>query len=135
MAPLLPRPTKEDRESALKAPGPTWRDYFFGSFLKVYLGLFFFIVDSWIFVGWLVPLDLFGMVPSLVLAVYLEYLAYQYLWYLPAGGVERSTRSESWRRWLHPVKFGRWTEPGKRTRRGLAPYPKADSGPDPTEFF
>lgn len=136
MPPLFPKLPEEDRKAAIAELGPSWREYFFGPFAKVYVLLGFLIVDSSLAVYWVQPIDLYGLLPTLGVAVYLEYLAYQALWYMPAGGLSASSRGSGWHRWVHPVPYGRWTSAYQRARRGLAPGPASGrDGPDPSEFF
>lgn len=136
---LVPRPTEEERKAAIAHPGPTWTEYFFRSFLPTWTALGFLIVDSIIAGYWLETRVYWPMVPSLAVALYLEYLAYQVLWHHPQAGPSASNRPEGGlRRLVHPVTFGRWTEPGERVRRGLSPYSGEavdKNGPDPAEFF
>ena len=140
----LPEATPEERKRALEDPGPSWREWAFGSLFKIYLLLGFLIVDSWIAALWLEPartlggtVATVGLLGSLAAAVYGEYVAFLYLYALPRGDPSRSTRSEFRPTWLRPFEFGRWTEPGRRVRLGLPPYgtKPTPEGPDPTEFF
>lgn len=135
---ILPRPTPDERKQALEAPGTGWRDWLFRSFLKVWIPLGFLIVDSWV-AGFWIELGLFWpIIPSLAGAIYVEYLAFQCLWYEPSGGPSHSVRAQERRRWVHPLPFGRWTAAGSRVARGLAPYTsgeEAATGPNPEEFF
>jgi DNA-binding transcriptional LysR family regulator len=134
-----PRPNENERKKALEHPGPPWRDWFYASFLKVWIPLGFLIVDSWIVGYWVEAGELIGVLPSLAVAIYLEYLVFMYLWYRPRDDPSHSVRAESRRRWLFPVLFGRWTPEGTRIRAGLPPYGSENvspgGGPDPTEFF
>jgi hypothetical protein len=136
---MPPRPAPDERQKLIEHPGPSWRDWFFRSFLKVWIPLGFLIVDSWIAGFWLEAGYPLGMVPSLGVSLYLEFLAFEYLWYRPRDDPSHSVRSESRRRWLHPAAFGRWTPEGQRVRAGLPPYGTTaeplDKGPDPAEFF
>src|SRR5580693_9954310 len=130
---MLPRPTVEERQQALEHPGPTWKEWFYRSFLKVWIPLGFLIVDSWIVGYWVEAHQPIGIPPSLVAALYLEYLGFLYLWYRPRDDPSHSVRGERRRRWIYPVEFGRWTTEGERVRAGLPPYGRteiaADKGP------
>ncbi|HEV2428476.1 MAG TPA: hypothetical protein VGV64_01335 [Thermoplasmata archaeon] len=159
---LWPRPTPEERKKALEDPGVSWKQWFYQSFAKVYLGLAFLIVDAIVAGTFLEPpANLAALVVSVALALYLEYVAYQYLWFdpepgwvsahrpaprsppepaAPRGFVPSGSRAMrppiAYRRtWLHPFPFGRWTEAGVRYRRGQTPYPADYGGPDPNEFI
>ncbi|MCI4357924.1 MAG: hypothetical protein L3J95_01895 [Thermoplasmata archaeon] len=152
----LPKIDPEEKERALHDPGPPWRVWLASSFAKTYLGLGFLISDGIIFASWLGPPPNWpGLVGSLALALYLEHLLWQYLWYhprsygdTPASFADRSGTTgahappsepagSAWgarlRRGLHPFPYGRWTETAERRRKGLAPGPT--EGPDPREFL
>ena len=137
--PIIPRPTEEERKAALAHPGPTWTDYFFRSFLKAWIALGYLILDVFVVGFWLENHLYVGILPSLVAAVYLEWLLWAYLYYEPHGGASASQRREpGLDRFLFPVTFGRWTEPGDRVRHGLSPYSREAveaAGPDPAEFL
>lgn len=127
----FPEPTAQQRKEALEAAGPTWREYFFRSFLKVWIGLALFIVDIWIIVTWIQPLNLALMLATLAVAIYLEFLLYQYLW-------RRASLSDDPQKFrpsvFRPVLYGRWTIEADLARAGkLAVEPR--KGPDPKEFL
>jgi hypothetical protein len=139
MAPLLlrrlaPPLDDETRQAALADPGPSWREWFYFDFARAWIVLLFFVVDSWVVAIFLIPLNLYGMVPSLIGAVYAEILAYRYLWARPRR--DRSMLSgETFKpTWLTPVRWGRWTPEAWRVRAGLDPEP-GRTGPDPREFL
>jgi hypothetical protein len=139
MSPLLlkglgPPLDAEGRQAALADPGPTWKEWFYHEFTRAWMVLGFFVLDSWIVASLLRPPGLYALAPALVGALYLEILAYRYLWTrLPA---ERAGSSgQPFRRtWLTPVPWGRWTPEAERVRAGLDPYP-GRTGPDPREFL
>ncbi|HEV2317395.1 MAG TPA: hypothetical protein VGV89_07475 [Thermoplasmata archaeon] len=122
----------EERQKLVDDPGPSWTQYFYYDFLRWWGLLGFFVVDALIVTSFVRPLILAAMIPSLVLATYLEYLGYEYLWYRP-------NLEKEWRRgpfhptWYRPFRFGRWTIEGETMRRGVDPIPV--TGPDPTEFL
>ncbi|MGI0155841.1 MAG: hypothetical protein ACREDE_06880, partial [Thermoplasmata archaeon] len=104
----------EEKRRALEDPGPTWREWFFQSAARWWIGLAFLIVDSWIVVTCIdagVPLV---AVPSVGAALYLEFLAFRYLWYVPSDGPRR--RRPFHPSWSRPVRFGRWTPEGIAAR-------------------
>lgn len=127
----FPEPTSEERQEALESPGPTWREYFYYSFLKVWIGLAFFIVDIWIIASWLVPLNLVGMLLSLVVAIYVELLLYSYLWHRPHIDEDPKQFRRSA---MRPVFYGRWTPEADRVRAGKDAL-LSRPGPDPKEFL
>ena len=130
---------EQEKREALRAPGPSWRDWFFYDHAKWWVGLLFLIVDSWIAAAWVYggspsTLDAVGLALSLALAVYLEFLAWGYLWRRPSERTERSHRRfrPSWRALR---EFGRWTPEGARLReRGSVAAPE-DGSPNPREFL
>jgi hypothetical protein len=129
--PYFPRPTPEERTAAIADPGPTWTQYFYRDFLRWWTVLFFFVIDVWIVSSFLHPLLPQVIVPSLVAALYLEFLAYQYLW--GAAHIQRTGRSTPFvRTWYRPVAYGRLTEVGERVRAGGT---LPTTGPDPEEFL
>jgi hypothetical protein len=152
----LPKIDPEEKEQALQDPGTPWSAWLSSSFAKTYLGLGFVIADGILLASWLGPPPEWGAaVGSLALAVYGEYVLWQYLWYVPRAFVEAPTRfrvrpgklgpvseparhdGSAWvtmaHRCVHPFPFGRWTEAAERHRKGLAPVPL--EGPDPREFL
>ena len=137
---LIPRPNDEERSKALADPGPPWSEWFYGEFLKIWIALGFFVLDAVLIVGPLLEAGLYvPILPALLVALYLEYLAFQYLWHEPREHYSGSTRAEAGlQRWVHPVTFGRWTRPGRRVRQGLSPYADVSMEPgipDASEFL
>ena len=123
---------EETRKQAIAEPGATWRDWFYFEFLKVWIGLALLIVDVLLAASWLDPFDGVALGVTLAVAVYLEYLLYEYLWHRPHP--DREPR-EYRRTPLRPVRFGRWTPEMWRLRAGEDPLAGAPSGPDPSEFL
>jgi hypothetical protein len=117
----LPKLEGPLRDKAIEDPGPTWGEWLIGPFAKVWVALGLFIVDSWIFVLWVVPFNAVGLVLSLGAAVYLEFLLWRYLWFAP-------DREEDLRHlpfhptWNQLTRFGRWTPQASRLRAGQDPY-------------
>lgn len=144
----LPPLDDETRQKALADPGPSWREWFLRDFVRTWALLGFFVLDVLIFVGWYVPLVVdstlgdngatalatVGLVASMVLALYLEFLAYRYLWYRALPDEVYSTAAFH-RTWLRPSQFGRWTPEYERLRKGLDPWDGARRGPNPAEFL
>jgi hypothetical protein len=134
--------TKEERERALADPGPSWREWLASSFAKTYLGLAFFIADGIVIASWFQPrLNVVGLVGSTLGAVYLEYLAWQYLWFEPVVEDEAPLHPHpddvppmraALRKVFHPFRIGRWIPTGARHGPRLD---GADQGPDPKEFL
>ena len=122
---------------AVAEPGPTWREYLYYEFLKVWILLGFFIVDVFLAVSWLEPLNVAALVASLVAAFYLEFLAYRYLWYRPDLDT-LNPRAPFHRTLTRPVQYGRWTPEADRVRNGLSPFGDAllpTTRSDPKEFL
>ena len=131
----LPKLEGKEREEALRAEGPSWREYFYFSFAKTWMLLLFFIVDVWVAAIWLQPRILVApLVVTVGVAVYLEFLAYRALWYRPHP--EQEDLNRPFRpTWTRPTRFGRWTPEAWRQREGRDPFPSEPRrGPDPREF-
>jgi hypothetical protein len=118
-----------EKKLALLDPGPTWKEWFYFSAMKVYLGLAFMILDSWLVVGFLEVGLLLEAVLATIGAVYLEFLCYRFLWRRPP--LDHPIRASFRPTWHTPVQFGRWTPEGERFRAGLL----VPGGPDPREFL
>jgi len=123
---------EREKKEALANPGLGWREWFLYSGSKVWIALGFFVVDIWIVESWLVPFNGVGLGLSLAAAVYLEFLAYRYLWYrwdpeAPRGaGPFRPTL-------LRPREVGRWTPEAALAKRGE--FPPGSAGPRREEFL
>ena len=133
------RRLREDQKRALADPGPTWKEWFLYRGSKWYIGLLCLILDGVeiaSFLPFVPPYYVRGpeLVGVLAPTLYLEFLLYRYLWYVPPQeqGHSRSARFRS--TWLRPVEFGRWTAEAARIRAGERP-PTAAAGPDPREFL
>ncbi len=132
---LLPKLEGEERKQALDDPGPSWSQWFFFSFAKVWTILAFLILDVFVVTGFGSPFDPWGLFPTLALALYGEYLLYQYLWHRPEAR-PMSTGERFRPTWHHPFPFGRWTIEGERHRAGLPALPVGEEPhPDPSEFL
>ena len=144
----FPKLEDEERRRAIEDPGPSWKEWFFSSFAKVYLGLAWFVLDAILAATWLEAGLWVGAAGSVPAAAFLEYLAYQYLWFEPnpsrsvrSPGSRRPAPSEErpWARRVHrlvrPFPYGRWSHAAARARRGLPAVPDVDAGPDPGEFL
>lgn len=105
------------KREALENPGPSWREWFLFSGAKTWVLLGFLIVDSWILESWYAPFNPAGMILSLVAAVYLEFLAYRYLWY--RWDPESSGSGHPFRpTLLRPREVGRWTPEAALAKQG-----------------
>lgn len=130
----------EDKRKALLEPGPNWKQWFFYQGMKWWLPVLFLIVDSWIAASWIgndsfAAANVLGMVVSLVLAVYLEGLAYLYLWREPSDQ-EAATGGRFRPGWRGLREYGRWTPEGERRRRWAASSPPSEPGaPEPRDFL
>jgi hypothetical protein len=141
----LPKLDEEERQRAVEDPGPSWGEWVSSSFAKTYLGLGFFIADAILVASWFgPPADYPAMFGTTALALYLEYLAWQYLWYQPkASAGERPVRqrpdasdagqrgASALARAVHPFARGRWSPAAERRQEGVPPTPE---GLDPREF-
>jgi hypothetical protein len=120
-------PAGPERTAALRDPGPSWKEWLYGEAIKWWLGIVLLIVDSWIAVGWAEAGGWLELGASLVAALYLEFLLYQYLWH-PYDPSRRGAFRPSWRR---PFEVGRWSpdrpqvlEAARRGLRGDEPDPR-----------
>lgn len=126
-----------EKQRALDDPGPSWHDWWYYSASRWYVVLVFFVVDAWIVGSFLS--DGYLAILFTAVAIYLEVLLYQYLYYRPRG--ERRRRGETFRRtWYRPFEFGRWTPEGAALRAGggrvpSEAIPSPDEGPTTEEFF
>jgi hypothetical protein len=124
---------EEEKRRARLDPGPSWREWFLFDASRWWLGLVLFIADSWLIAFWLPSRDLLGLVPSLAIAIYAEYVLAQYLWHRPSARPTR--RSGGFRpTWVHPFPYGRWTPEGVEARSGKVPV-VPEGAPDPKEFL
>jgi hypothetical protein len=128
-----------ERREALRERGLSWREWFFFDHAKWWVGLAFLVVDSWVAASWIAngslsSLGELGMGLSLVLAVYVELLAYRYLWRRP-GEHDLRPRGGFRPTWLTPRQFGRWTPEGVRQRAVGAPGASDDGTPSPHDFL
>ena len=127
---LGPPPTAAERAKALADPGLSWREWFYFSFAKTWIGLGFLIADSILIAGWSEARNWAALVLTLVPALYAEFLAFRVLWTRP--GVEEERTTDFRPSWYRPVRVGRWTPEAWHPEldRGLRPV-----GPDPNEFL
>lgn len=131
--PVFPRPDEQTRREALRAAGPSWREWFYYDFLRTWAVLGFLVVDAWVALTFFtLPAAAVGIPLSLAAALYLEFLAYRWLWYRPAAA--RGRGAPAFRpTWQRPREYGRWTPENDRARSGLPALPS--SGPDASEFL
>jgi len=122
----------EEQAAALREPGPSWRQWLFQSAFRAYFLLGMLIVDAQIVVFWYEVGSTVGLVAFLILAVYLEFLLYRYLWYRPRFDAPAPRRFR--RTWLRPAEYGRWTPEAELVRAGGSIY-AAEQGPNPKEFL
>lgn len=128
---LGPPPTPEERKQAIEDPGPSWREWFYFSFLKVWIPLGFLILDTILAAGWVESHNWIGLGVTLAVALYLEFLAFLYLWArLPL----EQDRTQPFRpSWFRPVRMGRWTPERWYPERYRGA--RVVTGPDPDEFL
>ena len=133
---FFPRLEGEEREKALAEAGPSWRQWFYFSFAKVWTLLAFFILDVFVFATFAQPFLPLALFPSLALALYAEYLLYEYLWFRPPIEKLFEWRKAFRRTWYRPVPMGRWTVEAEKLRGGVPVFPPgAEPHPDPEEFL
>ncbi len=99
----------DEKRRALAEPGKSWHDWFYFDALRGWGVIGFLIVDSWIAVQWILLGSYVGLGLSLVLACYLEFLLFRFLWYRPELPYRRSRRTPFRRTLLRPVEVGLWT--------------------------
>lgn len=129
----IPDLDEETRKQAVAAAGPSWREWFYFEFLKVWIALGLLILDTWWALIFLEPPIYAVLIPSIVAIVYGEFLLYRYLWYRP--DLEKASRGGFRRTYLRPVPYGRWTPEGWKARAGVDPLAGVATGPDPREFL
>ncbi len=127
----------EEKKLALIDPGPSWKDWFFHSHAKMWVGLGFLIVDAFIFGTWLSDGSfpesrIVGAVLCLAAALYVEVLLWRYLWRVPADDAQ-ILGSRFRPGWTALREFGRWTP--EAAERKQHPYVPTDGAPDPNEFL
>jgi hypothetical protein len=125
--PRLGRLTPEERQAAVLAPGESWTEWLYGTAFKWWLGLALLIIDSWIVAGWIEVGGWYDLAGSIVLAIYLEFLLYQYLWHSYRPELRGKFRPT----WHAPFEVGRWAPERKDALAGRI----EPSGPDPRQFL
>jgi hypothetical protein len=126
---FLPKLEGEARDHALADPGPSWREWLLTSFASVWTLLGFLTLDIWGIVEWLGPagaggiryVTVLGIVGTLVLFSYLEFLLWRLLYYRPSREDDLA-RLPFRRSWLLPVRFGIWTAEARRLKNGYDPF-------------
>ncbi|MGA7477213.1 MAG: hypothetical protein WBW47_08425 [Thermoplasmata archaeon] len=123
----------DEKARALQEPGPGWRTWFFQRALRGYYLLGMLIVNVQIVVAWYEAASVTGLVVSLAVAIYLEFLLYRYLWYRPPYEAP-PPRGRFRPTWTRPVEYGRWTPEADLVRAGVPIY-RGEEGPSPKEFL
>ncbi len=123
----------QEKQAALAEPGLSWHDWLYFSAFKWWLAITLIVVDGWIVGYWIEVPNVYGLVASLALALYLEFVLYQYLWYRPEPR-ERAPKGGFRPSWHRPVEFGRWTPERRLAAEGHPAYDPS-GGPDPREFL
>ena len=124
----------EEKRRALAEPGASWRDWLFFQAFKWWLVIAILVVDSWIAAAWVEVGSYVGLVLSLVVAIYFEFLLFQYLWYRPDPEAPRLRKGEFRPTWVRPVEVGRWTPEAVLAKRGVR-FDEHPDAVDPKEFL
>jgi hypothetical protein len=133
---ILPEHLKgEERQKAIDEPGPTWKEWAVGTWLKFWVGLGFLIVDGFAIVALLQAGPSVGWKVAAAVAVlplgYMDFLAWSYLWgRLPADPKERREFHPTWRR---PFAVGRLNPDYAAWQKGE--LPSQTEGIPPEEFI
>lgn len=122
-----------EKKRALAEPGPSWRTWCLQTMLRWYYFLGILILDVQVLVFWLEAHSVAGMVLSLIVAIYFEFLLYRYLWYRPRYDAPRP-RGRFHPTWYRPAEFGLWTPEADLVRAGHSIY-RSEEGPSPKEFL
>jgi hypothetical protein len=122
----------EEKRLALQDPGPTWREWFYDTAAKWWIGVGFLIVDSWIIVEGFDTGNPIWVIPAVIVALYLEFLVFQYLWRRPNYDAPR--RRQFRPSWYAPVPYGRWTPEAEAARADPSSV-VMDDAPRPEEFL
>jgi hypothetical protein len=125
-----PEVDRAQHAAALAEPGPSWKTWTFETGLRPYFLVLFLILDAWIVLTWAELGSLLGLLLTLLLAVYVEFLLYRYLWARPHPDDKQPFRPS----WHRPVWAGRWTPEGARLRAGEA-LPNPDESRKRDEFL
>jgi len=102
--------SEEERKEVIADPGLSWKDWAIYQGLKTWVGLALFIGDCLLFAGlWTGGSVAYriSIAPAMAGAIYLNYLLWSYLWYVPDIGQLRKAKQK--RTLLHPFPVGRWT--------------------------
>ncbi len=121
-----------EKARALREPGPSWRQWMFQSALRAYYVLGILVADVQVVVFWYEEGSAVGLVVSLALALYLEFLLYRYLWYRPPP--EALTSGKFHPTWIRPAEYGRWTVEADLVRAGIS-IRRTEEGPNLKEFL
>ena len=130
--PSLEDRVDQEKALALAEPGPSWRQWMFHSAFRAYFLLGMLIVDAQIVVFWIEEKSSVALVVTLILALYLEFLLYRYLWYRPR--FDAPARRPFRRTWIRPAEYGRWTPEAELVRAG-SPIYSSEQGPSPKDFL
>jgi hypothetical protein len=121
----------EEKRKALEDPGPSWREWWWFSASKWYLGLLLFVLDIWLIAAG-IETGLLGLALLLTLGVlYVEFLLWRFLYFVPR---EPDDPNHPFRpTWSRPAQFGRWTPEGEAVRHGGRVI--IEGTPDPNHYL
>jgi len=125
-------PTDDEKKAAIQDPGVPWKDWFYFSFLKPWIGLGMLTVDAFVVGAAVEARSALGLAVGLAIALYLEFLLYRVLWTRPEPTEGPSTPFHP--SWHRPVRIGRWTPEAWYPDRYRMRAP-GSTGPDAAEFL
>jgi hypothetical protein len=127
--------TGEERRRAIEEPGPSWKRWALDTGLKPWVALGFLILDGGVFLTLYGSGTEWGYIlsgPTVAGALFLNYLAWQYLWHEPRDG-ESPARFR--RTLLHPFYMGRFNERYADWKANRLDPRETESGVDARDFF
>lgn len=135
LGPRPPKLTPEERQKAIDAPGPSWKEWAYETGLKPWYGLLLLILDTFVIGTFLEGPSLawkWAAVVAIVPLGYADYVAWAFLWAkLPTDPTLRRDFHPTWK---HPFAVGR-LRPDYGPWKSGALRPKDDGEIPPEEFL